>query len=216
MPAAEPDRFIPAWAGNTANPPLALALRSVHPRVGGEHDDALDGAAGSVGSSPRGRGTPACARFLSGRHRFIPAWAGNTAIAITSRTLQPVHPRVGGEHLICLSMVRSNRGSSPRGRGTQTGYPPVHALFERRFIPAWAGNTLRIQMSCTAGSSPRGRGTSVSPWRFNGSSPRGRGTLRVLMQTAPPVHRVGGDRLNSPIPHRTVHPRVGGEHILPR
>ena len=50
-----------------------------------------------------------------------------------------VHPRVGGEQIPNLFMIAIPVGSSPRGRGTDLaiGCGPE----DRRFIPAWAGNS---------------------------------------------------------------------------
>ena len=71
-------RFIPAWAGNTGETAMTLTLRSVHPRVGGEHAWANAKRPHTIGSSPRGRGTLAGHAELRQDGRFIPAWAGNT------------------------------------------------------------------------------------------------------------------------------------------
>ena len=71
--------------------------------------------------------------------RFIPAHAGNTAIARATRRLVAVHPRACGEHCRSASSSRRSSGSSPRMRGTQAQLLPRDADF--RFIPAHAGNT---------------------------------------------------------------------------
>ncbi len=132
-------RFIPAWAGNTKNAAHGAEERAVHPRVGGEHVQGRVGGSGITGSSPRGRGThpaPPCATL---RHRFIPAWAGNTEGRARSRGSLAVHPRVGGEHEPNSHPIPRQTGSSPRGRGTR--FARRGALITERFIPAWAGNT---------------------------------------------------------------------------
>ncbi len=181
-------RFIPAWAGNTANVATALSKSPVHPRVGGEHIRAIDRPQFIVGSSPRGRGTLANVRFNPDHDRFIPAWAGNTRIVMWPLSGCSVHPRVGGEHVLSLSPPSSITGSSPRGRGTR-GSADTQCN-ESRFIPAWAGNTggesgdgddmpvhPRVggeHPICSAASAP-----------LSGSSPRGRGT-------PPPTHDGGG------------------------
>ncbi|GAD11371.1 hypothetical protein GFGA_1c0113 [Gluconobacter frateurii NBRC 103465] len=54
-------RFIPACAGNTSSNPERPALRSVHPRVCGEHVGNLRRDQFASGSSPRVRGTLLCA-----------------------------------------------------------------------------------------------------------------------------------------------------------
>ena len=134
-------RFIPAWAGNTTAAAPTPTSSPVHPRVGGEHNPAVERRLGSGGSSPRGRGTQLHAAQQYRQRRFIPAWAGNTSPAITYTTNAPVHPRVGGEHASGSVSRVSVFGSSPRGRGTHH-----HDDGQRsgcRFIPAWAGNTWR-------------------------------------------------------------------------
>ena len=72
------ERFIPAWAGNTAPGPRSAWGPSVHPRVGGEHLRLEPSEYPRTGSSPRGRGTRAALAQLRPYRRFIPAWAGNT------------------------------------------------------------------------------------------------------------------------------------------
>ena len=96
-------RFIPAWAGNTRPSERRSADldQPVHPRVGGEHASLTCPENPVAGSSPRGRGTRKAARCPGRVQRFIPAWAGNTALAAAPQALAPL------------------AGSSPRGRGTQ-------------------------------------------------------------------------------------------------
>ena len=137
--ASAASRFIPAWAGNTRCGRTARALPSVHPRVGGEHWLKGPAEGETVGSSPRGRGTPDCCSYATRTLRFIPAWAGNTPARLTQRLTRSVHPRVGGEHRAGSSPSRSAGGSSPRGRGTPEFHCAPSATV--RFIPAWAGNT---------------------------------------------------------------------------
>ena len=72
------ERFIPARAGNTRARPGGPALRSVHPRAGGEHMRVRKELKDIAGSSPRGRGTLQALHATHPRERFIPARAGNT------------------------------------------------------------------------------------------------------------------------------------------
>ncbi len=73
------------------------------------------------GLSPLARGTQLLAQYLEEEHRFIPAGAGNTGSAESTKPSPPVYPRWRGE--------------------------PAR-LFPRyqreRFIPAGAGNTKDI------------------------------------------------------------------------
>ena len=72
-------RFIPARAGNTLQPPTEPEPRPVHPRAGGEHAWSCNENVVVVGSSPRGRGTLPHDASCPLQRRFIPARAGNTS-----------------------------------------------------------------------------------------------------------------------------------------
>ncbi len=132
-------RVIPAWAGNRANGPWNDCASAGHPRVGGEQMIEPVIACKSPGSSPRGRGTARCPRGISPTRRVIPAWAGNSPLALSPAGAQAGHPRVGGEQV--RQTLGSSRppGSSPRGRGTVA--PARARRIARRVIPAWAGNS---------------------------------------------------------------------------
>src|SRR5690606_17394405 len=109
----------------------------VHPRIRGEH-----------GQQPIRPG---------GKLRFIPAYAGNTSTELNGEPLTTVHPRIRGEHIKILGTRDSQVGSSPHTRGTHP-YLDLCAL-RVRFIPAYAGNTLRhSHKSRLAAVHPRIRG----------------------------------------------------------
>ena len=177
-------RFIPAWAGNTPSGVKAIIVIPVHPRVGGEHYSTTMLYTVDTGSSPRGRGTHGRVSGDRAGNRFIPAWAGNTVRACSEIDPKAVHPRVGGEHGIVVTIATAGLGSSPRGRGTQF---EAHLYGEQqRFIPAWAGNTPVISRPRpTRSVHPRVGGEhcwlSITMWCIPGSSPRGRGTLISAM-----------------------------------
>ena len=172
------------------------------------------------GSSPRARGTRHSDRSAHAGVGFIPAGAGNTLPDAQRRQRWQVHPRGRGEHATHLQDGAATRGSSPRARGTP--YARGGSLFDRRFIPAGAGNTvLRGRAGGCRTVHPRGRGehtyVCATYARHSGSSPRARGTLIVA------DHRDGSDRF---IPagagntrdgtgfcwREAVHPRGRGEH----
>ena len=111
-------RFIPAWAGNRKFRPGRPNPSPVHPRVGGEQIQRQRVLAIVFGSSPRGRGTGNSVLVVPIRHRFIPAWAGNSHVHHSYWSLLTVHPRVGGEQDVLLEEAIRPIGSSPRGRGT--------------------------------------------------------------------------------------------------
>ena len=216
-------RFIPARAGNTAAPSGTRSIAPVHPRAGGEHQAAVRLERGVNGSSPRGRGTRRRDLLDIGRHRFIPARAGNTIRPATTASSVAVHPRAGGEHVAGAAANAPSGGSSPRGRGTRRY--SAQAPPRCRFIPARAGNTPSCRSRARRSTvHPRAGGEhemlSGTAGETTGSSPRGRGTQLVVPD------RTVGDRF---IPARagntsacaarrdapTVHPRAGGEHPIP-
>ena len=132
-------RFIPARAGNTLSvgPPLGPA--PVHPRSRGEHYPVGGPWLHLGGSSPLARGTRDRAGASGARARFIPARAGNTSGAATTRSAAPVHPRSRGEHPVARIAALDTGGSSPLARGTPLSR--VLTFLRLRFIPARAGNT---------------------------------------------------------------------------
>ena len=135
-------RFIPAWAGHTRLQAARAAALTVHPRVGGAHLAPKIVPYRGGGSSPRGRGTQLPWKHYAGQVRFIPAWAGHTVSIDCDDRVFPVHPRVGGAHLMGRYRSSSEVGSSPRGRGTHELEFPIDPYV--RFIPAWAGHTRSV------------------------------------------------------------------------
>ena len=135
-------RFIPACAGNADWHPEPRRGAPVHPRVCGERspDRVTDTAAS--GSSPRVRGTREFSRNLALMRRFIPACAGNAATGVRWCPVMSVHPRVCGERFANVTERQNSCGSSPRVRGTPCA--PTSDPWNRRFIPACAGNAYRV------------------------------------------------------------------------
>ena len=115
------------------------------------------------------------------------------------------------------------RGSSPRGRGTRDvhGYEAT----QRRFIPAWAGNTFGCRTRAPSRAvHPRVGGEhqtcEQSKFQRIGSSPRGRGTPSQKTMKLMHTRFIPAWAGNTPLylaSHKigTVHPRVGGEHPGP-
>ena len=112
--------------------------------------------------------------------RFIPAGAGNTFADTGNTERLAVYPRWRGEHTDCGICSVQILGLSPLARGTRDG--SGYYTRRRRFIPAGAGNTLRVnQLECKSPVYPRWRGEHVArrrnkPNKF-GLSPLARGTL---------------------------------------
>ena len=136
---ANPNRFIPACAGNTHNHRAHHGCLPVHPRVCGEHDRLAIGTDIERVSSPRVRGTRRAIAGIGARARFIPACAGNTPMRCRMCRSWPVHPRVCGEHPGSGKSSALLYGSSPRVRGTLSPLTRLRLIV--RFIPACAGNT---------------------------------------------------------------------------
>ena len=111
-------RFIPACAGNTHRPGTAHTVRTVHPRMRGEHMVSGSYVRHCCGSSPHARGTRVVKRQRAPCRRFIPACAGNTPPPALFVHPLPVHPRMRGEHTSTSWRTCVRRGSSPHARGT--------------------------------------------------------------------------------------------------
>ena len=135
------NRFIPAYAGNSCSNAPVSATIPVHPRLRGELTSRGLPFMVVIGSSPLTRGTLAFDDASYSAARFIPAYAGNSNHKDASREIKPVHPRLRGE-LEDFTVTKSGcRGSSPLTRGTQRGVKAE--IINDRFIPAYAGNSLR-------------------------------------------------------------------------
>ena len=140
----EPNRFIPACAGNANRLRNPRNAATVHPRVCGERMYASLNRRRPVGSSPRVRGTQFVALSPVFGSRFIPACAGNACPPREIPPDRPVHPRVCGERNNDVPFASIGAGSSPRVRGTpKASYPKA---LPARFIPACAGNAWRAAL----------------------------------------------------------------------
>ncbi|SEG24105.1 hypothetical protein SAMN05421751_11928 [Jhaorihella thermophila] len=110
-----------------------------HPRGCGEHRAWVAAEPSRFGSSPRVRGTRRWCWPIGSSTWVIPAGAGNTWGRPPSLCPAPGHPRGCGEHTDYTYKLYAAGGSSPRVRGTRIHLR--HQRFERRVIPAGAGNT---------------------------------------------------------------------------
>ena len=116
--------------------------------------------------------------------RFIPAYAGNSNRAWHGLRLLSVHPRLREELIACRLGGVLCHGSSPLTRGTP--WKIQGGGLQGRFIPAYAGNSLRMSKvrSIRGGSSPLTRGTPYSvgqSWVLRAVHPRLRGELSTLI-----------------------------------
>ena len=176
------------------------------------------------GSSPHTRGALVCHDMPLGPVRIIPAYAGSTSRKSPERSSRRDHPRIRGEHSYPAWTSRLEGGSSPHTRGARVSATPPGS--SARIIPAYAGSTdprLRARISepdhprirgehfqlgggvvVACGSSPHTRGAHAfdeSPDDFLGIIPAYAGSTRHWQ-----LRRHAG----------TDHPRIRGEHILPR
>ena len=110
---------IPACAGEPPRSHAPRPGRRVYPRVCGgapEHGAALWR---EWGLSPRVRGSPSVVWGASCRTGSIPACAGEPTVNPWPRPIRRVYPRVCGGAAILDKITRSNKGLSPRVRGSR-------------------------------------------------------------------------------------------------
>ena len=150
-------RFIPAGAGNTDVLLKSSRPAPVYPRWRGEHMPREPGATGEIGLSPLARGTLSPKGAQGPFQRFIPAGAGNTCRKTNYDYSISVYPRWRGEHYDSEPRGADICGLSPLARGTlKPDLPDGQAT---RFIPAGAGNTVRLwRVTRMQGVYPRWRG----------------------------------------------------------
>ena len=135
-------RFIPAGAGNSCRCITKRLQCPVYPRWRGELSKLKHCTQASGGLSPLARGTQWGNNMAVLRLRFIPAGAGNSQILHALRRVIPVYPRWRGELIPSSTSTTCARGLSPLARGTRGGIHEDRAA--RRFIPAGAGNSLKV------------------------------------------------------------------------
>ena len=175
--------IIPACAGNTGLNDESRKHGRDHPRVCGEHSLAYSLSVGTLGSSPRVRGTQQFVQTVGNVVGIIPACAGNTSAPTSSLTDTRDHPRVCGEHFKHYGVPLEPEGSSPRVRGTHYVFSDIGGKVG--IIPACAGNTdYIVYIQAVDGDHPRVCGEhSLPPGdspKTMGSSPRVRGTPLVM------------------------------------
>ena len=183
---------------------------------GNECIKTLEGEA--LGLSPRGRGKRIALYAVPAVQRSIPAWAGETGGAPSSRTMAEVYPRVGGGNPLTVPDPFRLLGLSPRGRGKPICLRSLQG--GNRSIPAWAGETAVNRFyPVFATVYPRVGGgndlAGVEPPAAEGLSPRGRG--KQVMRPGEDAYVgsipawAGETNDNAPEqPLSAVYPRVGG------
>ncbi|STH44114.1 Domain of uncharacterised function (DUF2825) [Escherichia coli] len=94
------------------------------------------------GLSPLARGTLGGLPCSQLQQRFIPAGAGNSSWLAISFGVSPVYPRWRGELSVFGITFGFGCGLSPLARGTLR--ERIAARLRKRFIPAGAGNSLKV------------------------------------------------------------------------
>ncbi len=152
--------------------------------------------------------------------RFIPAYAGNTLGIATIVASPSVYPRIRGEHLIRAGRLSHANGLSPHTRGTRVRQNLSNLT--RRFIPAYAGNTIGAATIVPSPAVyPRIRGEH--DWSCNhrsvtrGLSPHTRGTrleLQPSFRHPRFIPAYAGNTIGAAtiVPSPAVYPRIRGEH----
>ena len=114
-----PPGIIPAHAGLTATRLLSKRSARDHPRACGAHARSSMRSSHRRGSSPRMRGSPLLQIGSQGRKGIIPAHAGLTVVKPLTSSATRDHPRACGAHVFLPLVSTSQKGSSPRMRGSR-------------------------------------------------------------------------------------------------
>ncbi len=113
------DRFTPASAGTTRCPTRRRRSPTVHPRIGGDHDEKSLRGALLLGSPPRRRGPRDPLDLAVRVVRLTPASAGTTSPLSPVAHWWPVRARVGGNHALWRMVPTSSRRTPWRLRNLQ-------------------------------------------------------------------------------------------------
>ena len=138
LPRGRPG-LIPARAGRSSARARSAAPARAHPRAGGAVQQCTGLDCGRWGSSPRGRGGPACGGPADSLRGLIPARAGRSKNNPRHKGGGRAHPRAGGAVARAGQITAHVPGSSPRGRGGPVSLGSVRAA--RGLIPARAGRS---------------------------------------------------------------------------
>ena len=212
--------LIPAHAGKTLYRRAGSCRGWAHPRACGENIHVCQGSGVFRGSSPRMRGKHGPLRSGDMVEGLIPAHAGKTVVALSSRLQRWAHPRACGENRISANFFLPMAGSSPRMRGKRRPLPRRER--RDRLIPAHAGKTSRASSkSWPASAHPRACGensTRISMYaKTSGSSPRMRGKHEAPVEEAPaegliPAHAGKTAAQSAAGWIQRAHPRACGEN----
>ena len=135
------------------------------------------------GSPPRRRGKVQGQLLQAVEVGITPAWAVKSTSTSNWMAARRDHPRVGGEKLGPVMLIKAGRGSPPHGRGKDLTSPTIPST--RRITPAWAGKSGLLPLPARPhGDHPRVGGEKCvsGTWLkcLSGSPPRGRGKEGAL------------------------------------
>ena len=133
----------------------------VYPRWRGEHHYHPHFGIKRCGLSPLARGTLQTTNRPGNSHRFIPAGAGNTRIALHYLSDNPVYPRWRGEHAVLLASAGGGDRFIPAGAGNTCSQNSILVLSS--VYPRWRGehSSISRNIALTCGLSPLARGTQI-------------------------------------------------------
>ena len=214
--------IIPAHAGLTAYSISFAHCARDHSRVCGAHSGSGLYLTHFGGSSPRMRGSRIVAPYFPHSEGIIPAHAGLTNLVGSTVSTSGDHPRACGAHSGVVRRSDSQKGSSPRMRGSPSSWRNISP--SPGIIPAHAGLT---SSGCTAYRAsrdhPRACGAhdtdTITNRPLQGSSPRMRSSRRTDILIARdlgiiPAHAelTPGDGADEG--SRGDHPRACGAHLV--
>ena len=130
-------RITPACAGKRSKAPSSLCRSGDHPRVCGEKQNQETTFVYYIGSPPRVRGKVLPRGEKPLQKGITPACAGKRLRTSSRRRRLWDHPRVCGEKISVIGIVRDGQGSPPRVRGKAVGDRPTP--LPRGITPACAG-----------------------------------------------------------------------------
>ena len=215
-------RITPAYAGTTPLQNQIPCFNGDHPRVCGDHWDAIGDWHQLHGSPPRMRGPHGNCKSNNAGFGITPAYAGTTRTGPAHWLIYMDHPRVCGDHLQVRDCLSTIQGSPPRMRGPLASQRLL--INYTRITPAYAGTTGEWVSTLEGREDhPRVCGDHASrrpsSGRGLGSPPRMRGpqqsdaNLRAASRITPAY--AGTTELKTNWTREdTDHPRVCGDHLV--
>ena len=148
--------------------------------MGGEKHQSFTLLLRHRGSPPHGRGKGRRRCRTGDGFGITPAWAGKRYHPRVGLQGHRDHPRMGGEKGSYRWVIKSVKGSPPRGRGKADAAP--HGFLAEGITPAWAGKSyVLVSVEFVPEDHPRVGGEKYNSAEAlanrQGSPPRGRGKV---------------------------------------